>query len=190
MSNKFWFRAVPVVCCTLFALIIFGCATWQAGNTTKIVESQNQLQPIEYIPLPPEVTGRDDPNSPWYGKVIVMPTTPGKDVDFEQYYASGQLAMKLKTRKSDVITAQFGGVITADAAKYAADLAQAQLLYENLQMLIDKALSFVQSQAATKQAATATAGSLCNPDGSCTESFKSQLKGLVLEALGGQTAKK
>lgn len=182
MTHKFWFRAVPVVCCAVFALVIFGCAGWAAGNTTKIVQSQNEVTPVTYAPIPPELLGATDPNNPLYGKVVWVPTVPNKDVDFESYYPTGQLMYKLKTSKSGPMSVQWQGVVTADDAKFLQDRTLFAMAIEEINTLVGELKSFYAMQTQAKQAAAAAqpAG-----DGGCNQATLAAIGQLIEQKLAG-----
>lgn len=61
----------------------------------------------------------DDPK--YAGKLIAIPTVPGKDVDFKLYNDDGSVKASLVTRRSDVIDMLLGSIAGIDVEKFAED---------------------------------------------------------------------
>ncbi len=142
MTHKFWIRSILVCFTLMFALVTFGCAAAKAGDTTMQTQALSvpEQGPATPIMLPPELfTG--DPNSPYYGKTVVLYPPPGKDVDADGYYANGTPMFHVKTRRSDVVNAHWAGATTSDQAKFDQDWRVLQLVDERIASYVDSLMS-------------------------------------------------
>lgn len=171
------------------ALGLAGCAWLKTGDTTAMTQSMTagEQQPSPLI-IPPDFF---DPNSPLWGKTIVIYPPPGKDVTFKMFYADGTPMIDLATKRTDVLNALWAGANTSDTAKLLHDQWVIQTTWDNAQMIMDKALGAIMAEraAARQVAASQPAGSICDAEGNCTPKFKTQLQELILEALKNQSRK-
>lgn len=108
----FWYFLFALF--TLFNL--FGCASWKAVDTTKAVDYSTRAEShVTYTMIPGDLLKN---NPELEGKVLALPTVPGKDVDFQMYDSNGNLVINLKTRRTDVINALWASVQTTDDRKF------------------------------------------------------------------------
>lgn len=108
------------------AVLIFplsGCAGDKAVNSTVAVREVTRgesEQHVTYSLMPGDLT--DDPALA--GKVLAIPTVPGKDIEFVWNYPDGTPKVKLATKRTAVIDALLGNINTIDGAKFAEDAAR------------------------------------------------------------------
>lgn len=113
-------RILVLAFVAFFALSLFGCAGDKAVNSTVAVREVTRgesEQHVTYSLIPGDLT--DDPALA--GKVLAIPTVPGKDIEFAWYYPDGTPRVKLATKRSAVIDALLTNINTIDGAKFAED---------------------------------------------------------------------
>lgn len=128
--------ATTILILTVCALTM-GCAGQKAVDSTAAIRALTAGEShITYSMIPGDLVG----NAAFAGKVIAIPTIPGKDVEFNAFYADGTPFMVLKTKRSAVTDAILGQIAGIDAQKFAEDAAQREFYSAQ----IDKLLAIVQ----------------------------------------------
>ena len=103
-------------------LLIVGCLC--ACQGLKTVDSTAAVQALTEgerhvtyttVPVPDGI----DPSL--QGKLLMIPTVPGKDVDFRMYNDAGQLKVSLTTQRSAVVDMILGNIAGIDVEKFAED---------------------------------------------------------------------
>lgn len=97
---------------------LLGCQGLRALDSTAAVAALTAgEQHVTYstVPVPEGI----DPSLA--GKLLLIPTVPGKDVDFKMYNDAGQLKVSLTTTRSAVIDMLLGSIAGIDVEKFAED---------------------------------------------------------------------
>ena len=179
-------KALLVMTMLCLGGLVFGCAALKAGDTTQMTADMTKGEThVTYTVLPTDLVA--DPNSPLYGRLLAIPTVPGKDVTVDVYYETGQPLCHLATKRTDVLAALWSGAATADQMKFVQDQWMMEQVMTRIDSLVAMFAPVLQQRLAVPPAPAD--GGLCNADGTCKAGFKAQLLSLIQEALAAQAAK-
>lgn len=94
--------------------VLFGCQGTKALDLTEAFDRVTAGErTVTYVRLPPD---DGDSTNDYY-----IPTLPGKDVEYIEYYPNGTKRRELRTRRSDVLDVMLGGFSEIEARKFLED---------------------------------------------------------------------
>lgn len=163
MLTKPWAIAMLAMqVATLTALLssCSGCIGMQATRTidsTKGIEALTAGERnVTYTMVPGDLLAGNNALNPLSGKVVFIPTVPGKDVEFHAFYPDGQPYLTLTTKRSAVTDAILGQIAGIDGAKLAADMAQREFYAAQMDKLIAIVQPFLNQALVQMQTTTPT----------------------------------
>lgn len=144
MTHSFSLLRVPFVLSLLGLLSVgacsVGCAGWKAVDSTVAADraldaSQTNVQ---LSTLQGDLLG--DPELA--GKIIVVPTVPGKDVVFRGWHDNGQPKFEYIGSRSEVIASTLGRINEIDSGKFMHD----RMLYEQTLARFDRLITLYEQR--------------------------------------------
>jgi len=176
LRSLFWLVLLP-----LLTLLLFGCAGTKAVDSTRAVQALTAGESHVTYSLVPGLEGLDPSLQ---GKVVAIPTVPGKDVDFKAYYPDGQMKLSLTTARSPVIDVLLAGVAGIDAEKFAEDARMRAWVTAEREAWMALIGPMIQAKFAASLASSTAAAA--QPTGQ----WQDQMKELIAQAVADALARK
>lgn len=138
LTRNLWYLVMLLALGVIAALS--GCTMGKSVDTTKMIDYATRSDSnVKYTILPGPQVGLPE-------GTIAIPTVPGKNVTYEEYYPDGTLHRKLMTSRSVVLDALIAGVDKVEAGKIADRAAQREWTMDLVRLFIEVAMPIVQQQ--------------------------------------------